>query len=115
MVGGTGTFVDFLFLYTLTELFHLHYLISTAVAFAIATGVNYLLCIAWVFERGRHSALTEVLLVFMVSGVGLLLNEIIVFLLVEFMLLWYMSAQFVAVGAIFFWNYSTRKYYVFLR
>lgn len=115
IVGAISFSVNFIFLYSLTEFLAIHYLGSAAFGFILATIVNYLLCITFVFESGRHSRFNEILLVFIVSGIGLLLNETIIFLLVEFIKLWYINAGIMAAAVVFFWNYSARKYYVFLK
>lgn len=113
IVGGTAFTVDLVSLYVLAEFLKIHYLISAAISFVIATGVNYILCVRWIFEGGKHSALNEILLIFIVSGIGLLLNELIIYFLVEFILIWYITAKLIAAGTVIFWNYSARKYYVF--
>lgn len=115
MVGGAAFSVDLISIYTLTEFGNIHYLVSAAIAFILATGINYLLCISMVFKRGRHSTSSEILMIFTVSGIGLLLNELILFFLVKLCFLWYIHAKLVATGTVFFWNYSARKYYVFSR
>jgi putative flippase GtrA len=111
-VGGAATIVDMGSLYILTSIMGLNYLISAAIAFILGVTGNYLLCIAWIFEStGRVKK--EVIL-FVVIGIGgLILNEIIIWLLVEEVGLYYMVAKAVAVVIVLGWNFGMRKKYVF--
>ncbi len=111
-VGGVATIVDMGSLYIFTSIMGLNYLISAAIAFILGVATNYLLCIAWIFEStGRVKK--EVIL-FVVIGIGgLILNEIIIWLLVEEVGLYYMVAKAVAVVIVLGWNFGMRKKYVF--
>lgn len=90
----------------------LNYLISAAIAFILGVATNYLLCIVWIFEStGR---VKKEIILFVVIGVGgLILNEVIIWLLVEEAKLYYMLAKAVAVVIVLVWNFGMRKKYVF--
>lgn len=111
-VGGAATIVDMGSLYILTSIMGLNYLISAAIAFILGVATNYLLCIAWIFEStGR---VKKEIILFVVIGVGgLILNEVIIWLLVEEAKLYYMLAKTVAVVIVLVWNFGMRKKYVF--
>ena len=111
-VGGAATIVDMGSLYILTSIMGLNYLISAAIAFILGVATNYLLCIVWIFEStGR---VKKEIILFVVIGVGgLILNEVIIWLLVEEAKLYYMLAKAVAVVIVLVWNFGMRKKYVF--
>ena len=111
-VGGAATIVDMGSLYILTSIMGLNYLISAAIAFILGVATNYLLCIVWIFEStGR---VKKEIILFVVIGVGgLILNEVIIWLLVEEAKLYYMLAKTVAVVIVLVWNFGMRKKYVF--
>ena len=111
-VGGAATVVDMGSLYIFTSIIGLNYLISAAIAFILGVTTNYLLCIAWIFES--TGKVKREIILFVVIGVGgLILNEIIIWLLVEEVGLYYMVAKAVAVVIVLGWNFGMRKKYVF--
>jgi len=113
-VGGAATVVDMGSLYIFTSIIGLNYLISAAIAFILGVTTNYLLCIAWIFES--TGKVKREIILFVVIGVGgLILNEIIIWLLVEEVGLYYMLAKAVAVVIVLVWNFGMRKKYVFAR
>lgn len=113
-VGGVATIVDMGSLYIFTSIIGLNYLISAAIAFILGVTTNYLLCVAWIFEStGR---VKREIILFAVIGIGgLILNEVIIWLLVEEGKLYYMLAKAVAVVIVLGWNFGMRKKYVFTR
>lgn len=113
-VGGAATAVDLSLFALLVHGFGLPYLPVGATTFIIATALNYVLSIYFVFESGaRFRRPHEVALVFAVSGVGLLLNQAILYIGVEMFSLVPIVAKLFATGIVFFWNYSARAYFVF--
>jgi putative flippase GtrA len=114
IAGGVSAFVDWSFYWALINFVGLFYIYAAAISFVIATTLNYLLSVNWVFKgRGRFSSLVNISLVFFVSGVGLLINQSVLFILVEYLTLHYMLAKISATGIVFIWNFVLRKYYIF--
>lgn len=94
--------------------FGLPYLRVAAGSFVVATLVNYLLSVRFVFVSGqRFSKRWEVVLVYVVSGIGLALNQAILMLCVEVGHLGLLPAKLIATGTVFFWNYFARRVFVF--
>lgn len=82
--------------------------------FILATLTNYFLSIQFVFESGaRHKKHVEVFGVFIVSGLALLVNQIILYLAIEIFGWHLIFSKIVATGAVFFWNYYGRSKFVF--
>lgn len=52
MVGLLCFVIDYGLMTFLTELFHLHYLVSCSVSFTVSVAVNYLLSMKFVFRPG---------------------------------------------------------------
>jgi putative flippase GtrA len=66
------------------------------------------------FESGaRFAKHQEILLTFLVSGVGLLVNQLALYLLVRFLGLEVLIAKIGAIGTTFFWNYIARQSFIF--
>ena len=113
-VGGTAFLFDFFILFILTEELKYHYLVSAAISFIIATVINYLLSIFWVFNSRNVNNKNIEFIVFAVIGVfGLLFNELIMWFFSGVLGIYYIQSKLIAVGVIFFWNFFLRKYVLF--
>lgn len=74
------------------------------------------LCISvsWVFsERTLHSRIAEFTAFVSIGIVGLGLNEAILWSMTDFLELHYLISKTVATAAVFFWNFTARKYLLF--
>jgi len=113
-VGGVSACVD-IGLFTIFAIFlGFNYLLVGMCTFLLATAVNYVLSIYHVFESGvRFTKKKEIIAVFLVSGVGLLINQVILFASVEIFDVSKFFAKIVASGSVFIWNYSLRSFYIF--
>ncbi len=111
--GAATAILDMTLLYLLTELVHLYYLVSVAIAFLAASAASYAVSANWIFWRGRHREQVEALLFLVTSAVGLLLNEVVVYVLVEFAVVWYLTAKIVAIAVAALWNFWCRRRLVF--
>lgn len=90
-----------------------NYLIATIIAFVIATAVNYILGKLWTFKNYEKSK-KDVFAVFFVSGIGLLLNMLFMYLLVDVIKLNYeMIAKIISTGLVFIWNYISRRIFIY--
>jgi len=80
----------------------------------LATAVNYVLSIRYVFESGlRVKKQTKVSLVFLVSGIGLVINQPVLWLLIETANLEEVLSKLIGTRAVFLWNYTARSRYIF--
>lgn len=109
-VGGLATVADWAVFYLLDKLNPHWMYLSTAVAFIVGLGVNYILSISFVFPHGSsHNKLTE-FLVYLVTGIiGLGLTELLMFVFVDRMSLGHMTAKVIATAAVFAWNFGSKK------
>ena len=116
VVGGVAATVDIGFFFLFAKLARFNYLIVAPLGFVLATWVNYELSVRHVFRSGvRFSRGREILLVYVVSVVGLLINQAVLYVLVEEVGAELMLAKFAATATVFFWNYGMRNHYVFAR
>ena len=107
-VGGFSALVNLSVLYALTSLLHVHYLLSELIAFLIATIVNYILSIWWVFERSSKFKLEFVL--FTLVGVGgLVINETVLWVCVSKLGLFYIIGEAIAIASVTVWSFALRK------
>ena len=114
MVGAGTVFFDYVVLYLLTSRLHVMYLISTAVAFMLASTLNYLLSVRFVFESGKLSRVFEFSFFVATSLAGLAINQLSMWLLVSLCGINYLLAKAISVVIVTVWNFVTKKKLVFL-
>ena len=113
-VGGLAFFVDFGTLYLLTELFHLHYLLSAGIAFLLGLFTNYLLSIRWVFTtRSVRSKKVEFLVFAVIGLIGLGLNELFLWIFTDLLGIYYLLSKILTTIMVYLWNFFARKYILF--
>lgn len=113
-VGGAAAVVDLSLFFIFARLLGFHYLLVGAGAFTVAAVVNYFLSIRYVFVSGiRFRGHKEFVWVYGVSVVGLLLNQVILYLGVDILHRDMMLTKITAIGLVFGWNYLARKHFIF--
>ncbi len=113
-VGSIAAVVDISIFTVFAKLLRFNYLVVALVSFTIATLVNYILSIKYVFKSGvRYTKGKEVFAVYVVSFIGLVINEIILYTLIDLLFTEMIFSKVIATGIVFFWNYLIRKKYIF--
>jgi len=113
-VGGAAALVDFGIFAALARVAGLPWFPVALFSFAVATGVNYVLSVRHVFDSGiRFSRRNELMLVYLASGVGLGINQGMLWLGIESAHIDMLLAKLCATGTVFFWNYGVRRYFIF--
>lgn len=83
-------------------------------SFLVATGVNYWLSIRHVFVSGaRFRRHHEAMLVYVASGIGLAVNQAVLWMLIEHWRWDALLAKLAATACVFFWNYGIRRQVIF--
>ena len=114
VVGGFAAFVDILLFAVLVKGFEFSWLSSAAFSFCVATLVNYFLSVRLVFKSGvRFGKSNEILLVFAVSAIGLMINQVVLGILIEVHGTDVLLSKVAATGSVFFWNFGARRYFIF--
>ena len=113
-MGGAAACVDIGLFMLFAQGLGLPYLRVAAASFVAATLVNYFLSVRFVFVSGaRFTRRWEMLLVFVVSAIGLAINQLILAACVEMAHAPLLVAKLAATGVVFFWNYLARRLFVF--
>ena len=113
-VGGFAFLVDFGTLFSLTEFFDIHYLVSAAIAFIFGLTINYFLSVLWVFSsRTMESRLLEFFLFALIGLVGLGLTELFLWLLTDILSIYYLLSKMITTSVVYFWNFFVRKLLLF--
>ena len=61
----------------------------------------------------RFSPSHELALIYVVSGIGLAFHLVILYAAVDVLRIELMLSKLIATGAVFFWNFLARNYFVF--
>jgi putative flippase GtrA len=113
-VGGTAASIDIGLFIFFTTYMNLPWLPVSICTFILATFVNYLLSIQFVFVSGiRYKKRIEILGVFTISGIALLINQFILYLAIEIFEFPLLVSKVIATGMVFFWNYFGRAKVIF--
>ena len=113
-VGGISALLDIGLFVAIFRVLDVQWFYASIISFAIATLVNYLLSIRHVFESWTwYAQHQELALVFLVSGMGLLLNQIILYALFAIAGLNILFSKIAATGLVFFWNFGARQKFIF--
>lgn len=118
-VGGAAAVVDIGLFYLCAGIMKWDYLVVGLFSFLLATLFNYVLSVRVVFQSGvRYSRHHEMILVFLISGAGLLLNQTILYLAVALLTVEpqatrLLAAKLIATAGVFLWNYVMRSRFVF--
>ena len=114
IVGGLATIVEWVGFWLFSEKIGIAYLLATTFAFAVSTFANWLFGRLLVFRGTQsQSLLREILSVYLASIVGLLLNLLIMFVLVQLLTVGRMPAKIIATILVFAYNYLIRKLVIY--
>ncbi|HUL95830.1 MAG TPA: GtrA family protein [Usitatibacter sp.] len=114
MVGGVAACVDIGLFLAFAQWLGYPYLRVAPATFVVATLVNYFLSVRFVFVSGvRFGKRWEIALVFVVSAIGLALNQAILAAAVGRLGTSLLFGKLAATGTVFFWNYLARRHLVF--
>ncbi len=109
LFAGIATVVDFGLLYTLTELAGIHYFVSAMCSYTAGMVTNYSLNKKRTFNNKSKRIKTQFSLFVSVALVGLVINQGIIYILVESAHLWYIYAKFIAMWIVVIWSYIGHK------
>ncbi len=110
IAGGIGAFTSVFFLFVLTHYLHLWYILSSIVAFVIATTVSFLLQKFWTFKNGDKSQVNNQVFYFVLLAViNLPLNTWLVYLFTEYARFYYLLSQVVASVIVAVWSFVVYK------
>lgn len=113
VVGIIAFVIDYGVLLFLTEVCHIHYLVSSAAAFLVSVIFNYILSIAFVFDTDkRQSKTTQFTLFTLMSAGGLGINQLMMWLLSDLLFIPYQLSKFAATAVVMVYNFITRKLFL---
>jgi putative flippase GtrA len=110
--GGLCALLNWTVFYALYYAAHISYLKAAAGAFVLSTTANYVLCTIIFKSKGRRKS-AEYILVLLASAVALLIDLGVMYALIEYLHFSPMIAKILGTGTAFFFNYTTRQFFIF--
>ena len=112
IVGFTAFLIDAGLLYVLTKYLHIYYLISSVISFIVSLIYNYILSIFWVFDVKKKQTYKEVLLFTILSVIGLGVNQLVMYIGVDLLNVYYMLCKIISTIIVMVYNFVTRKIFI---
>lgn len=113
IVGGISTLLDYGLMLLFAEVFGIFYLLSSTLSYTISLVFNYIASMRYVF-RGREdmNKLKEFLIFTVLCLMGLGINQLVLWLIVEYAGIDYRISKIGATGVVMIWNFVTRKLFL---
>jgi len=105
--------VEFFLFAILVDFYHMKYLAANLISLLVAVVLNYLISKKTVFESGKHSANIEFMYFLLFTGIGVALNQYLVWFFAD-QLVWDVRlGKVFAIGIVAVFNFFTKKHFVF--
>lgn len=113
IVGGIAFLIDYFTLFCCKEFINLSVLLSTAIAFTISVIYNYIASIKWVFNVNNENSAEKNFVIFIIlSIIGLIITEIIMWLGSNIIGINYLIVKIIATIIVMVFNFITRKLFL---
>ncbi len=110
VVGGIATIIDFVCLYIFKEFLNINIIIANTLSFIISVTYNYIASITWMFDVNNNKNKNVQFILFIVfSVVGLIINNIILYILTDKLNIYYLISKVIATIIVMIFNFVTRK------
>jgi putative flippase GtrA len=109
LIGGTCAVLDLLLLYVFVNNFHIWYLYSATASFIIVLMLGYFGQKYFTFRNYEKNHKKQLSVFFVVSGIGLVMNAIFMFLFVSIAGIWYILASIITKLIVLIWNFFANK------
>ena len=113
IVGVVATIIDFAFLYLFKEFCNFPIIVSNTLSFCISVVYNYWASVKWVFNVNEEKSKKKNFIVFIIfSVIGLLLNDLIMWITTDKLNIYYMVSKLIATLIVMVFNFITRKIFL---
>jgi putative flippase GtrA len=113
LVGCSGLVLDFSLTYLTKEKLRWNKYLANSLGFIMACTSNYLLNRVWTFHSADPEIGWQFSKFFLVAVGGLLLNNLVVYLLTDKLKRNFYFSKAIAIGLGFFWNFALNYLYTF--
>ncbi|WP_303414100.1 GtrA family protein [Pontibacter coccineus] len=115
LVGFTGLIIDFGVTFLAKERLRWNKYVANSLGFALASINNYILNRLWTFHSRDPEIGWQFSKFLLVAVAGLIINNLIIYLLTEKGKLNFYFSKFIAIVLVFIWNFLLNYLYTFTR
>ena len=113
IVGGIATIIDFIVLVFLKEIIGLNEIVANTISFTVSVIYNYIASVKWVFDVDKDKNKSKQFITFITfSIIGLLLNNLILWICIDKLSIYYLIGKVIATGLVMVFNFITRKMFL---
>lgn len=113
IVGGIAFLIDYVVLFCCKEFIGLSVLLSAAIAFTVSVIYNYIASVKWVFDVNKEKSAKKNFVIFIIlSIIGLIITEIIMWIGSDIMKINYLIVKIIATSIVMVFNFITRKMFL---
>lgn len=112
VVGGLAFLIDYSLLFICTEYLNIYVLYSSVISFSVSVIFNYILSTKWVFNANGNKTIKDFIMFLILSVIGLALNQLIMFIGVEKLDIYYMLVKIMSTAIVMVYNFITRKIFI---
>lgn len=113
-VGLTGLIIDFCITFLVKEKLRWNKYLANSLGFAFAATSNYLLNKAWTFQDTNPYALSQFSKYIFIALIGLIINNLIVYLLINKKKMTFYWAKLIAIAIVVIWNFVANYNFTFV-
>lgn len=113
VVGFSGTVIDFFFTWLCKEKIGWNKFLSNSIGFVLAATSNYIFNRIWTFQSDNSEIGREYLLFFVISLIGLALNNLFLYLFHEKLKMNFYLAKVFATILVTIWNFTANYFITF--
>ncbi len=113
-VGLSGLAIDFCITFLAKEKLRLNKYFANSLGFVFAATSNYLLNKTWTFQDTNPYAVTQFSKYILIALIGLIINNLIIYLLVNKKEISFYWAKLVAIGIVVLWNFIANYNFTFV-
>lgn len=109
VVGIIATMIDFLALFILKSGLNVNVYLATVIAFTVSLVFNYVASMKYVFKAKEGLSIFKQTIIFIITAVlGMGINQIMMYLCIEFLNIYYMLAKLLATCIVMIFNFVSR-------
>lgn len=113
IVGGIAFLIDYIVLFCCKEFIGLSVLLSAAIAFTVSVIYNYIASVKWVFDVNKEKSAKKNFVIFIILSImGLIITEIIMWIGSDIMKINYLIVKIIATAIVMVFNFITRKMFL---
>jgi len=114
LVGLSGLAIDFCITFLVKEKLRLNKYFANSLGFVFAATSNYLLNKTWTFQDTNPDAVTQFSKYILIAIIGLIINNLIIYLLVNKREVNFYWAKLMAIGIVVLWNFIANYNFTFV-